>query len=183
MDWLSIFQRFLRIFQDSLGFPKIFSFGIIRDSLELFTIVYGYFGTSWWWNDLSRLQPIRTSNFLNEINRSVREWEKKRARRATWINATLTPSDTEELYTQATQAVADPYGKTFTWDIKVKQMGLVSMDLASLVVTEMQLPITPAEYLRQVEAIHQRLFPTAALLPGIPPPTESSRIRRESLKM
>jgi len=45
-------------------------------------------------------------------------------------------------------------------------MGLVSLDLATLVVKEMQLPLTPQEYLDQVEVIHQRLFPTAALLPG-----------------
>ena len=96
----------------------------------------------------------------------------------------MTPSDTEELYTRATQAVADPYGKKFTWDLKVKQMGLVSMDLATLVVRELQLPITPTEYLRQVEVIHRRIFPTAALLPGKPTPQhkESLRIAKRIVK-
>ena len=62
--------------------------------------------------------------------------------------------------------MADQFNKTFTWDLKVKQMGLTSKDLANLIVTEMQLPITAEQYINQVGAIHLQLFPTASLMPG-----------------
>lgn len=32
-------------------------------------------------------------------------------------------SDTESIYTRIMNTVAGRYGKTFTWDVKVKQMG------------------------------------------------------------
>ena len=62
--------------------------------------------------------------------------------------------------------MADRFGKTFTWELKVKQMGLASMELATLIVSEMNLPLSASEYLVQVGAIHQTLFPKARLLPG-----------------
>ena len=74
--------------------------------------------------------------------------------------------DTEVLYTVATQQVADRFGKTFTWDLKVRQMGLASLDYASLIVSEMELPLTAQQYLDEVADIHANLFPTTILMPG-----------------
>jgi hypothetical protein len=45
-------------------------------------------------------------------------------------------------------------------------MGLVSADLAALVVKELQLPITTEEYLAEVGPVNVRLFPSANLMPG-----------------
>ncbi len=45
-------------------------------------------------------------------------------------------------------------------------MGLVSADLAALVVKELQLPITAEEYLAEVGPVNVRLFPSANLMPG-----------------
>lgn len=45
-------------------------------------------------------------------------------------------------------------------------MGLVSADLADLVISELQLPITAEQYLAEVGPINVRLFPSANLMPG-----------------
>ncbi|XP_057370252.1 pseudouridine-5'-phosphatase-like isoform X1 [Daphnia carinata] len=75
--------------------------------------------------------------------------------------------DSEDIYSRAIQEVSDRYGgKTFTWELKVRQMGLVSADLAALIVKELELPITADEYLAEVGPVNVRLFPSANLMPG-----------------
>lgn len=81
--------------------------------------------------------------------------------------ASMLPLDSEEIYSRAIQEVSDCYGgKAFTWELKVRQMGLVSADLAALVVKELELPVTADEYLAEVGPINVRLFPSANLMPG-----------------
>ena len=82
--------------------------------------------------------------------------------------------DTEPLYTAASEAVAARHGSTdpsglplaFTWDLKVRQMGLPSAELAKLVVQELRLPIPPEQYTREVKEIQQETFPQCQLMPG-----------------
>jgi len=76
--------------------------------------------------------------------------------------------DTEPLYTEATVKVASKYGSKveFSWDLKVKQMGLPRMDLANLIVTEMNLPITPEQYVEETVILQETSFPKCQLLPG-----------------
>jgi len=62
--------------------------------------------------------------------------------------------------------VAQRFGKTFTWELKVRQMGLPSLELASLIVSEIPLPMTAQEYLQEVEPIQRNLFPTCIFMPG-----------------
>ena len=59
--------------------------------------------------------------------------------------------DTEPLYTEATVQVSSKYGSNvqFSWDLKVKQMGLPRLDLANLIIREMKLPITPQQYIEE----------------------------------
>ena len=40
--------------------------------------------------------------------------------------------DTERLYTEATQKVLDPFGKVFTYDFKLKLMGMKQVRLLPL---------------------------------------------------
>lgn len=83
------------------------------------------------------------------------------------VLASPLPLDSEEIYSRAIQEVSDRYGgKPFTWELKVRQMGLVSADLAALVVKELELPITADEYLAEVGPVNVRLFPSANLMPG-----------------
>ena len=82
--------------------------------------------------------------------------------------------DTEPLYTSATEAVAAKHGSTdpsgaprpFTWDLKVRQMGLPSADLARLIVKELALPISAEQYTVEVRKLQEETFPNCRLLPG-----------------
>lgn len=74
--------------------------------------------------------------------------------------------DTERLYTEVTQSIADPYGKTFTWEIKQSVMGLQRDPAAAAIVRALDLPMTPEEYVRvSTEKINQ-LMANAQLMPG-----------------
>ncbi|CAG0881417.1 unnamed protein product, partial [Darwinula stevensoni] len=74
--------------------------------------------------------------------------------------------DTERLYTLATQDVVGQYGKEFTWELKVQQMGKHSSECARMICHSLQLPITPEEYLKEMSHVQVELFPSAQLLPG-----------------
>ena len=43
-------------------------------------------------------------------------------------------SDTERLYTIATQTVCDEFGKTYTWDMKHQVMGRPELEAAKMVI-------------------------------------------------
>ncbi|XP_064085962.1 pseudouridine-5'-phosphatase-like [Macrobrachium nipponense] len=73
--------------------------------------------------------------------------------------------DTEKLYTASTQAVIDPFGKAYTWEIKCPLMGRVGIELAEAIVKSLDLPLSPQEYLSRVEKQYAHFFPQANLLP------------------
>ncbi|XP_021376555.1 pseudouridine-5'-phosphatase-like, partial [Mizuhopecten yessoensis] len=73
--------------------------------------------------------------------------------------------DTERLYTVITDKIVEEYGKTFTWEVKSKQMGKKDVEAANILIDELQLPITPEEYLVKARAQQSILFPTVGLLP------------------
>lgn len=75
-------------------------------------------------------------------------------------------SDTERLYTESIEQVVQAYGKTFPWDLKVKMMGKTTQEGAEIIVRELQLPITPEEYIQLTKAAYAKVFPDAQLLPG-----------------
>ena len=74
--------------------------------------------------------------------------------------------DTEPLYTEAAQAVLDPYGHVFSPDLKRRIMGGDAMQGARLTVEEYDLPIAPEEFLTQRQTHLDRLFPAAPEIPG-----------------
>jgi len=74
--------------------------------------------------------------------------------------------DTEKLYTEATQRVVAPYGKTFDWSLKSKMMGRHELEAAELLVGTLELPISAGEYLLRSAPIAEALFPSAEALPG-----------------
>ncbi len=74
--------------------------------------------------------------------------------------------DTEKLYTEATQAVVGPYGKTFEWSLKSQMMGRHELEAAQLLVDTLELPISAAEYLERQLPIAEGLFRRAEELPG-----------------
>jgi len=74
--------------------------------------------------------------------------------------------DTEPMYTQAAQAVIDPYGKTFDASLKRKVMGGDSRKSAAIVIEHLDLPLGVDEFLEQRESVLLQLFPSAPEIKG-----------------
>lgn len=77
--------------------------------------------------------------------------------------------DTEPLYTTATEQVAANHGaqvQKMTWELKVRQMGLPSQELATLLVKEMGIPLSPDQFSKEIREIQEFSFPSCQLLPG-----------------
>lgn len=74
--------------------------------------------------------------------------------------------DTEPLYTDATQRVLDPFGYTYTPELKRRVMGGDSHRSAQLTIDEFGMTMSADEFLRQREAYLLDLFPHAVEIPG-----------------
>ena len=74
--------------------------------------------------------------------------------------------DTEDLYTLASQRVADRFGKTYTWEIKKRSMGGDARRSAQLAIDALQLPLTVEAYLEEREGYLLELIPGMAEIPG-----------------
>ncbi|XP_064478124.1 pseudouridine-5'-phosphatase-like isoform X2 [Ornithodoros turicata] len=74
--------------------------------------------------------------------------------------------DTEKLYTEAIEDVAQRYGKHYTWDMKVQLMGSTAGDCNRKLLDLLQLPIEPPELATELDKVYLKLFPTAELMPG-----------------
>ncbi len=74
--------------------------------------------------------------------------------------------DTEPLYTRATQEVISPYGKVFDWSVKSKMMGRDALTSARHLIHELNLPLSPEEYLARKEPLLLSFFPESSEIPG-----------------
>jgi len=74
--------------------------------------------------------------------------------------------DTERFYTEVTQTIVGRYGKTFDWSVKGNMIGRPARDSARYLVETLALPISADDYLREREAMLERLFPAALAMPG-----------------
>ncbi len=74
--------------------------------------------------------------------------------------------DTEPLYTQATQEVVDEFGVVFDWSVKSGMIGRSDLEGARHLVRSLGIALEPEEYLRRRKPILDRLFATAAEMPG-----------------
>ncbi|KNC79220.1 hypothetical protein SARC_08369, partial [Sphaeroforma arctica JP610] len=75
--------------------------------------------------------------------------------------------DTERIYSEVTQDIASPYGKQYTWEIKQKVMGLPGAKAAEIIVSELELPISPSVYLERREKMQLERFADCNKLPGV----------------
>jgi pseudouridine-5'-monophosphatase len=76
--------------------------------------------------------------------------------------------DTETFYTEVTQEIASRYGKTFDWSLKSKVLGRKAIESARMIVEELELPITPEQYLEQRSIGLEERFAHTRALPGAP---------------
>ncbi len=74
--------------------------------------------------------------------------------------------DTEPLYSQATQKLLDPYGHTYSLELKKKVMGGDSRRGAQMTIDEYDLPMSVNEYLADREVYLLELFPASPEMPG-----------------
>ncbi|UYV81162.1 HDHD1 [Cordylochernes scorpioides] len=75
--------------------------------------------------------------------------------------------DTEDLYTEATENIAQRYGKHYPWSLKEKVMGMAALSAATAIVQGLELPLTPEHYLDLIEQEYVNVFPRSKLLPGV----------------
>jgi pseudouridine-5'-monophosphatase len=74
--------------------------------------------------------------------------------------------DTEGLYTEATQLIAQRYGKTFGWDIKQHTIGLGMVPLVTYLLQALDLPLGMDEFLTMREPLLRERFVKADAMPG-----------------
>lgn len=74
--------------------------------------------------------------------------------------------DTEGIYTEVTQAIAQKYGKTFDWSHKQHIIGRGARDLAHYVVEALELPISVDEFLEIRAPLMTARFPEALGMVG-----------------
>ncbi|XP_059051811.1 pseudouridine-5'-phosphatase-like isoform X2 [Achroia grisella] len=75
--------------------------------------------------------------------------------------------NTEDLYTIGFQKVASRYGKEFTFSLKCKIMGQQSKEFASIIINELDLPLTVDEFLTEIRKVFNDLFPQCRIMPGV----------------
>jgi pseudouridine-5'-monophosphatase len=74
--------------------------------------------------------------------------------------------DTEPLYTQATQEVLTPYGREYTWELKMQMMGRDSRSSAEFLVAALHLPLTADQYLARRQPLLEQACRHVPALPG-----------------
>lgn len=74
--------------------------------------------------------------------------------------------DTEDLYTIAFQNLLTPYNKEYTWDLKVKLMGLQAKETAQVIISTFDLPLTVDEWCQETKKQFEIIFPDSKLMPG-----------------
>ncbi len=74
--------------------------------------------------------------------------------------------DTEHYYTEAYQAIAARYGKTFDWSVKSRTIGRKAEDSARIIIDTLGLPITLEQWLESRKTLLDDLFRKCEPLPG-----------------
>jgi pseudouridine-5'-monophosphatase len=76
--------------------------------------------------------------------------------------------DTETFYTVVQQQIVGKFGKEFTWALKARMMGKKALEAAQVLIDDLQLAgqLSAEEFVAMREVELDRMFPTAALMPG-----------------
>ena len=82
-------------------------------------------------------------------------------------NSQILFSDTERIYSEIYDRVAEAHGGKYCWEIKVQLMGRPGKEGNRLAVELMNLPITPEQFYQEQQVHKEELFPLANVLPGI----------------
>ncbi|XP_070537460.1 uncharacterized protein [Ptychodera flava] len=74
--------------------------------------------------------------------------------------------DTENIYSTIYSGIIANYGKTYTWALKAKLMGMKPIPAAQLVIDALDLPIEAEEFLQLAEEEQKEKFPFCNIKPG-----------------
>ncbi|XP_054930967.1 uncharacterized protein [Dermacentor andersoni] len=74
--------------------------------------------------------------------------------------------DADRLYTAAAEAVAERHGKKYTWELKMRVMGIPDIDAARVVIDTLKLPLSVDQYLAELDRFYMAALPKAQLMPG-----------------
>ncbi|KAJ2797242.1 hypothetical protein H4S07_006000 [Coemansia furcata] len=75
--------------------------------------------------------------------------------------------DTETIYTEVTNKILEPFGKTFPIETKIKMMGRDVRTATEILLSDLQLPLMFEEYNDQAEKLKQVYFRRSQLMPGV----------------
>ncbi|KRX22613.1 Pseudouridine-5'-monophosphatase [Trichinella nelsoni] len=74
--------------------------------------------------------------------------------------------DTEVMHEEAMDRILRRYGKRYTWEMKLKQMGRSQEDAYKIMIKEYDLPITVEEMMKETSSFYEQRFPCSKLMPG-----------------
>ncbi|KAJ8711755.1 hypothetical protein PYW08_008709 [Mythimna loreyi] len=74
--------------------------------------------------------------------------------------------NTEDLYTVAFQNIVSQFGKDYTFDLKLKLMGLQTQETTEMIISALDLPMTPEQFIEESKKQFDALFPDAKVMPG-----------------
>ncbi|KAJ2065622.1 Pseudouridine-5'-phosphatase [Coemansia sp. S146] len=75
--------------------------------------------------------------------------------------------DTETIYSEVTNKILEPFGKTFPIETKIKMMGRDVRTATDILLNDLQLPLTFDEYNNQANELKQVYFRRSELMPGV----------------
>ncbi|XP_075724425.1 uncharacterized protein LOC142767088 [Rhipicephalus microplus] len=74
--------------------------------------------------------------------------------------------DADKVYTAAVEEVAGRYGKTYTWELKKRVMGMPDADAARIVIDTLGLPVSQDYYLYELDRLYENSLPNSKVMPG-----------------
>lgn len=83
------------------------------------------------------------------------------------FNFTFDFTDTEKIYSEIDAEVIGRYGKLYPLTIRRKILGTSEMHTASVIVSELNLPLTAKQYHSEVKKLQKTRLENADLMPGI----------------
>ena len=90
----------------------------------------------------------------------------KREFHARYVTATPLIPDTESIYKKVFSDIAQRHGKVYTAEMRGKVIGTTEDVGARIAVEEMQLPMSPEDFLKEYKAAADKSLHTVGLMPG-----------------